>query len=223
MNDIKLPFEVLRVPGRTVLAKIAQLEQEARGYPVLLGNPEDFERFRENFSYQSQTSEQLISVAESIDPEVWLKKRADSDPDYYELTRDDWPDEAIPNNRISAHLSHATRAPQEVSIIGLLATTESWKAPSILKFGGWNECPFPQEHSAIHKYWGEKYGAKVVSVTNDVIELRVARPPTTREDALNLARQQFIYCSDIVHQGVGSVDALAATVLDASVWFFWWD
>ncbi|MEN3327087.1 MAG: hypothetical protein V7638_1894 [Acidobacteriota bacterium] len=51
----------------------------------------------------------------------------------------------------------------------------------------------------------------------------VARPASTRDEALALAKQQFIYCSDIVHQGVGSVEALAATLFGATVWYFWWD
>ncbi len=57
----------------------------------------------------------------------------------------------------------------------------------------------------------------------DVIEMRVARPPTTREDAMALANEQYAYCEDIVHQGVESLSNLAATLLNGTVWFFWWD
>jgi len=75
----------------------------------------------------------------------------------------------------------------------------------------------------LFKYWSEQYDATVACIAGDIIEMTVARPASTRDEALALARQQFIYCSDIVHQGVGSVEALAATLLRATVWYFWWD
>jgi hypothetical protein len=55
------------------------------------------------------------------------------------------------------------------------------------------------------------------------LELRVPRPPATREAAVALAIQQYAYCYDIVDQGAGSIDALAASLMNGSVWFFWWD
>ena len=35
--------------------------------------------------------------------------------------------------------------------------------------------------------------------------------------------EQFAYCPDIVDQGAGTLEALAAVLVNASVWFFWWD
>ena len=60
-------------------------------------------------------------------------------------------------------------------------------------------------------------------MTHDTIELHVARSPRTRDDALALAYEQYAYCSDIVDQGAGTLEALAAVLVHASVWFFWWD
>ena len=51
----------------------------------------------------------------------------------------------------------------------------------------------------------------------------MARPPADRKAALALAGEQQAYCLDIVEQGVGSTAALAATLLEAPVWYFWWD
>jgi hypothetical protein len=48
-------------------------------------------------------------------------------------------------------------------------------------------------------------------------------PPTTRPEALRLAKLQYHYCSDIVTQGVGTIDALAARLLNGYSWSFWWD
>jgi hypothetical protein len=73
------------------------------------------------------------------------------------------------------------------------------------------------------RHWHQQYGAEVVGITHDVVEMYVPRPPTKREAAHALAREQYGYCADIVDQGVGSVGALAAGLLYAPSWYFWWD
>jgi Domain of unknown function (DUF4253) len=65
--------------------------------------------------------------------------------------------------------------------------------------------------------------AEVVSITNNVIEMRVSRPPLNRYDALSLATEHYLYCNDIVEQGTKNLNILAAKLLKSSVWYFWWD
>jgi hypothetical protein len=60
-------------------------------------------------------------------------------------------------------------------------------------------------------------------VTHDVLEFRVARPPTSRDAALALAESQYYYCPDIVEQGMESIEALALSLLKSKIWYFWWD
>ena len=38
-----------------------------------------------------------------------------------------------------------------------------------------------------------------------------------------LALEHFLYCTDIVNQGYGTVEALAAVLLKSKYWHFWWD
>ena len=71
--------------------------------------------------------------------------------------------------------------------------------------------------------WRDAYGAKLVSITRDTIELKVDRRPASREEALELARQHFAYCPDIVLQGTQTIEALAASLMQSDWWFFWWD
>jgi len=75
----------------------------------------------------------------------------------------------------------------------------------------------------LFKKWQNEYSAKVACVTGDVIEFTVENPPTTKEQALQLAEEQFIYCSDIVFQGVETIENLASTLLNSKVWYFWRD
>jgi hypothetical protein len=54
----------------------------------------------------------------------------------------------------------------------------------------------------------------------DLMNLRVARKPATREEALEAARVQYVYCNDMVD---GSLSALAADLMAHNWWYFWWD
>src|SRR5262249_54328128 len=98
-----------------------------------------------------------------------------------------------------------------------------WEVPAILNFGGWNECPDASVHVTMMKRWSEKCGAEVVGMNGDVVEMYAAQPPTTRDEALKLANEQFLYCNDIVIQGTQTIEALAAGLLGNNLWFFWWD
>jgi hypothetical protein len=116
-----------------------------------------------------------------------------------------------------------SRKPKKEVIIGLIPAPEPWQVPAVLRPGDWNDCPGPEVHVALFKRWYERYGAIVTSMSFDVIEFSVERPPRTMEDARGLAREQFVYCTDIVHQGVGTLDNLARALLNAGNWYFWWD
>lgn len=108
-------------------------------------------------------------------------------------------------------------------IILLLPAKASYQAPSYLDFGNVNACPSPAVHVAAAKWWQRKYGAELVSITNDSMEFYVKNPPKTNQDALTLAREQFIYCPDLVKQGAGNLSQLAADIRNARFWTFWWD
>jgi Domain of unknown function (DUF4253) len=51
----------------------------------------------------------------------------------------------------------------------------------------------------------------------------VAVRPKTREEALALARDQYVYCADNIDQGVRTYSALAAALMESDWWYFWWD
>src|SRR5262249_59409253 len=98
-----------------------------------------------------------------------------------------------------------------------------WHVPAVLPLGGWNDCPKPEVHVAMFESWGRRQGAEVMTVGGDVVEMRVGRPPRTRDEAIALAKEQYLYCTDIVDQGTETIDALAYGLRENPVWFFWWD
>jgi hypothetical protein len=124
---------------------------------------------------------------------------------------------------LGAHRDVLTRKPKETVYFAKIPTVNAFEIPAYLRFGDWNASPSPEEHVAFLRRWSERYGLEMYALTGDVIECEIARPPADRKAALNLAREQYLYCSDIVEQGVGSIATLAAILECSTHWYFWWD
>ena len=107
-------------------------------------------------------------------------------------------------------------------VLAEIPVKNPWEVFAYLPFGGWNECPANEEHMAVAKYWFEKYGAVPALMTHDVLEYSLPAS-ISQEKAMEVAWEQFTYCSDIVEQGVGTVGALAGGLAQSKFWYFWWD
>jgi hypothetical protein len=95
--------------------------------------------------------------------------------------------------------------------------------PIYLQYGGWNDCPTPDQQAAILKYWSEKYDLAWFGLNNDTVELYLTNPPQNFEDAFNLAKEQMVYCDDLVFQGTMTVKRLGECLVNNNTWSFWWD
>lgn len=135
-----------------------------------------------------------------------------------------WPD-TPPEGSVAytPPLDYLAGKPFPEAVILLIPTADPTTIPAHLRWGGWNANPPAEHHVAALRSWRDRYGAELVTLTHDVMELRVERRPQTREEALDLAREQYRYCSDIVDQGVGDLSALAALLMTSDWWYFWWD
>lgn len=216
------PCEVIKVSGKDAVKKYQELKATVGAIPVILGDKEEIDASMESMSYIEASFAQLLQKAETVDAQQWFIKRQAQDPEYYDTTAGEWED-FEPADDITVHLEILSGQPKPEVYIALVPVLKSWMIPAFLKTGSWNDCPNPEEHAAIFKYWDEKYGISVVGITTDVIELEVRNPPTSKEQALQLAVEQFIYCPDIVYQGTQTIAALASTLLNGKIWFFWWD
>jgi hypothetical protein len=127
------------------------------------------------------------------------------------------------NRRVSECCGYFKREDSLEGLVRKIPTGNRFEVPAYLKLGGWNECPASEEHVAVWRFWQAKYGAEILCVTADLIESTVANPPAEKDECYTLAREQFSYCNDIVTQGVGTIDALAATLYKGKSWYFWWD
>lgn len=91
--------------------------------------------------------------------------------------------------------------------------------------GGFNDCPEPAIQTAVARYWWQRYRAVPFVLSSDTVEFMVGAPPTSVEDACDLALEQYIFCPDLVEQCMpdGDVNTLAAYLYNNSNWYFWWD
>lgn len=91
--------------------------------------------------------------------------------------------------------------------------------------GGFNDCPEPAVQTAVARYWWQRYRAVPFVLSSDTVEFMVGAPPTSVEDACDLALEQYIFCPDLVEQCMpdGDVNTLAAYLYNNSNWYFWWD
>lgn len=104
-----------------------------------------------------------------------------------------------------------------------IPTDKSWQVFAWIPFGNWNECPEAEDLMSVCKYWYDLYGAVPAVLESDTLQMYVPEPIKDKDTALKLAKEQYGFCADIVKQGTGTIKALASTLLDSTVWFFWWD
>ena len=109
------------------------------------------------------------------------------------------------------------------SVRVLVLSAPAASLPAHLRFGGFNDCPEPDAQVVALSHWQEQYGARLVYVGSDTLELLVERPPRDLEAAKKLAWEQYLFCADIVDQGTNSIAALGRELAGSPTWFFWWD
>jgi hypothetical protein len=236
------PFEIVETSGETAFAQWEALKAAGRGVPVVVGNIGGIlEPFATDRSETRRSVQEMLAAANSIHlPEGLLQMRreklvaalemlrkldpsAGSEEEEHEAPLGEWPTATSESPRLSVSYDILTGQPLPKVHIVLVPTDDPTTIPAHLHWGHWNDCPAPEYHVAALRHWRDRYGAELVGLDVDTLNLRVARKPTTREEAIELARLQYAYCYDIVDQGTNSLSALAAELMAHDWWFFWWD
>lgn len=230
------PYPLVAVPGHAALAEWRRLREAWRAEgcsPVVLGDREELASMAEAREGAETTPAQVLEAAAAKTAEQVFAVRLE---DHRELDDEDepvpggdlyaprgeWPATASPHT-LGAHADIVTGKPKPTVYIAKIPTPRSWEIPAYLLYGGWNDCPFADEHVAVHRRWHERYGSEIYAVAGDIVECWVPRPPADRAAAEALAREQYLYASDIVEQGTNTLLGLAAALKGADAWFFWWD
>ena len=233
-----LSYERVTIAGEHALAEWERLRAAGRGWPVVVGNDEDLERIAEQFSLDDpnifgvagpgtsmRSPAQILSAAADIrfpqDLDRWSGAYR---PEDLRAPLGEWPaktDGGGPGLSVASDVVSG-KSREKVHIL-LVPAKHGWEVPAYLRWGGWNACPPPEYHVAALRRWGARFGADLVGLNADTMNLRVRARPASRAQSLPLARDMYRYCPDIVDQGVGSISALAAGLMASHWWYLWWD
>lgn len=222
-------MNTLKVAGVDALAKLHALRAEFPRtglYPFLIGDQNSKDTFDEMMEANEDEPDDIIQESFGFDLGNWIKQRPDElfgDDFNRDDLIEDWPSTKTDSGSICMHNDIVTGKTHDTVYIGTIPLEQPWQLPAVLRYGGWNDCPLAHVHCALFRHWQEKYGAEIVSMGGDVVEAIVSKSPATREQALELAWEQYWYCYDIVDQGIGSVTKLAASLMGSKYWYFWWD
>lgn len=106
-------------------------------------------------------------------------------------------------------------------ILARIPVRHPWEVFAHLPFGNWNDCPDTPQLMAVARYWFEKFGAVPAVMTHDELDFALPKP-IGRELAVQTALEQYAFCPDM-DQNHESVGALADTLRQSKIWYFWWD
>lgn len=230
-------YRIEVVEGARALARWEELRAAGDGYPVIVGDAEALNALLEQVGdHDSPAIAETLAKAAALD---WsqalddLKRRtrealaelsaSGEIVDAPEPEAGLWPANpdvaAMPSTPFNVFMG----APYDVCYILVVPARNGWEVPAYTSWGAWNENPPPELHIAALRSWHERYGAELVGMSADVLDVRVTRRPASREEALALAREHFEYCSDLVYQGTETLAPLAASYMVSDWWYFWWD
>lgn len=223
-----LPYPRIETTGAEALATWERLKSEGKGWPVVVGDDADLLSIAENFDAQPDRSPATILAAAkglTYPKAVNAFARAEWGDDFGSVEIGNWPEDgAAAEGYVDLTVAKDLDGKPKPKVhILLLPTRDGAEAFAYLRWGLWNSCPSPELHVLTARDWARRYGAEVVGISGDVVNMRVARRPKTRKEALAVAREQLAYCPDIVFQGSGDLGPLAAALMDSDWWFFWWD
>jgi hypothetical protein len=110
------------------------------------------------------------------------------------------------------------------SLVGLAVAA---RGADVLTIMGWqgaiNHNQWIAPFSAVLRSWEDRFGARVIGVGFDTLELSVAAPPVTVRHALHVAAEHWAFCPDNIIQGPGTLMDYAMQIRGRTSWSFWWD
>jgi Domain of unknown function (DUF4253) len=239
----KLPFKHVQVAGSQAFSEWQKLKNAGGGWPVVIGGDENLSRIAEQLSLEDyQKPEQILKLASLTPfPASLAKHKADQAAKWKEYakthpgagfdnveedpapTLGTWPSGPVGETGLEVAIDIQSRKPLDHVHILIIPTQNGYEVPAYLNWGNWNECPPPEIHVTALRKWHDDFGAELVGISGDMMNIRVTKRPADRKAALSLAREQYDYCSDIVDQGVETLSNLAAGLMSSDWWYFWWD
>ena len=104
-------------------------------------------------------------------------------------------------------------------LVAEVPVNQPWQILAWFPIGGWDNCPKAEHLVSVAKHWYEGFGAVPAVISEGIIEFAVPQP-VSEEESLPLAEEHYAFCTDIVDQSLGTINALADVLRKSTVWFF---
>ena len=107
-------------------------------------------------------------------------------------------------------------------LLATLSADSPWQVLALVPFGGWNDCPLPEEQAATLFGWQQRFGVLPFLMTYDSLVLLVEHPPQSLDESRPLAEELLAFCPDL-EMVYESPESLAEALLGDRIWPLWWD
>ena len=167
-------------------------EGKKQGFiPVFVEVKDYFNEEFPDFEEYERARDEILENYKKIDCAQWFKERKQEyveneylneeyefsdDSDYLDYFKNFNEDETFYLNSIFD--GETGKARENVGLFKIPAD-KAYEIPGWFLFGGFNECPLPEEIIAISKYWYEKYDARIAAITDSEIEFYLEKFPET--------------------------------------------
>lgn len=225
------PYPVQIVRTERAMAVFEAIKAAGQGMPLLLGSADDVANLA-HMADLAATSPEIIDdtfqMAASFDFPYECWKFADGTiPDIHDdiahlrANPGPWPDRVEAMSTLPAIIDGRDGRPRAKICVATIPTNDNTAIPAFLNFGGWNACPYPHVFVAALRKWRRDWGAELIAITSDTMDVRFPRRPTTRAAALELYLEMVALQSDTLMDGEPS--QFAAKAMVSEYWQFWWD
>lgn len=204
-------FEFRELPGREAMAAFESAKAECKGIPVIIAGGEDYRQSLADSAQYQKTTKQSLRLADRFPDPYQYRAKPPMPKKWEELSP--FPTETDPF-LVKDHQGNY----RPVVTLAYIPAGSSAEIPAYLRLGGWNAVPEADIMVALFRKWQRDYGAEIVAVRMDAMDVHITRSPATREEALMLAREHLKFCD------TGATLAEAAAELMATKrWHFYWD
>jgi hypothetical protein len=169
---------------------------------------------------------------------AWLPPPSWEDPEYLEMrapfTRE-WPGLAPPERtpltpaerqqalEVMLPRIRAAHGATPQARIGLVAADRPADMLLVIGWAGLENCGESLlELTAVLRSWEDRFGARLIDVGYADLRLFVERPPRTLEAAQRIAAEQVVFNGECLDAAM-DIPNLAARLVNAPCWTFWWD
>jgi hypothetical protein len=158
----------------------------------------------------------------------WAEQAADADADDLAPFGMHCPGPAEPGHPLddpdAVADRHARVLARRGMSLGLAAVDRGADALAAMGWqGALNHNEWTAPLSAVVRSWEDRFGARVIGLGFNTLELSVAAPPVTIRHALHVAAEHWAFCPDILFQGPGTLAGYAEEIRGKTWWSFWWD